>query len=104
ITMQRLIDFLILDEAFPRAIHYCLKYADISLNAILGAPIPPRTANVATQVGNLRAALAMGYVDAIVQRGLHEFIDGLQSELNAIHHTIHQAFFCLDDPEPPGAR
>ena len=38
ITVERIVDFLILDREFPRAIRYCVEEADESLHAISGSP------------------------------------------------------------------
>jgi len=95
ITPSRVIDFLLLDRFFPRAIHYCVASADESLHAISGTPLGT-FCNVAEQrVGQLRAELAYGKIDDIFSRGVHEFIDSLQDKLNFIGDGIYETFTTL---------
>ncbi len=95
ITVHRVVEFLILDTTFPRAIHFCVAHADESLHQITGS-IDRTYRNLAEQrLGRLRSELAYGDVNAIVDSGLHEFIDRLQDSLNGIDAAIFETFFPL---------
>jgi uncharacterized alpha-E superfamily protein len=97
ITVERIVEFLILDDEFPRAIRFCLAEADNSLHAISGS-VPGTFVNVAEQrLGRLRAELAFCDVKSIINQGLHEFVDSLQTQLNLIGEGISETFI---DPEP----
>jgi uncharacterized alpha-E superfamily protein len=98
ITVQRVVEFLVLDRMFPRAVQYCVVDADESLRGISGtrAGAPPRNA-AEQKLGELKTELAGLQVDDIVNQGLHQFIDSLQSRLNAIGAVIHETFF---EPHP----
>ena len=97
ITVERIVEFLVLDREFPRAIQYCLAEADNSLHAISGTA-PGNFANLAEQhLGRLRAELVFCDVKTIINQGLHEFVDGLQSQLNLIGEGITETFI---DPQP----
>ena len=39
ITPRNIVEFLVLDRDFPRAIHHCIRGADESLHAITGTPM-----------------------------------------------------------------
>ncbi len=96
ITVERIVEFLILDREFPRAIQYCLAEADNSLHAISGTH-PGTFTNLAEQhLGRMRAELAFCDVKTIINQGLHEFVDGLQSQLNLIGEGISETFI---DPQ-----
>jgi uncharacterized alpha-E superfamily protein len=95
ITPSRVVEFLILDREFPRAVLYCLTKANESLHAITGAAMggfsnPPEQA-----LGQLHAQLAYTRADEIVQRGLHEFVDNLQWRLNLVGDAVHNTFFAM---------
>lgn len=90
-----IIDFLVLDREFPRAIQYCLIRAEDSLHAISGSP-EGTFINVAEQrSGRLRAELAFMQVEDIVRIGLHEFLDSFQGKLNLLGDGISDTFFAL---------
>jgi uncharacterized alpha-E superfamily protein len=45
------------------------------------------------KLGQLRSELAYTRADEVIERGLHEFVDDLQSRLNHIGAAIHDTFF-----------
>jgi len=93
IAPEPVAEFLILDLAFPRAMHFCLIRAEESLHAITGTSgVNFRTA-VERQLGRLRAEFDYAQIGDIFEQGLHEFIDRFQSKLNLVGDTIQQAFF-----------
>jgi len=44
-------------------------------------------------IGQLRASLAYGDIEQIMKGGLHEYVDGLQRQLNAIGDAVQTLFF-----------
>jgi uncharacterized alpha-E superfamily protein len=95
ITIRRVVEFLTLDPAFPRAIRFCIDRADESLHQIVGSA-PGSYRNLAEQLlGRLRAELAYTDIDTIIHQGMHEFIDGLQNKLNGVGEAVHETFFAM---------
>jgi len=47
------------------------------------------------KLGRLKGDLAFGDVNTIINQGFHEFIDGLQSNLNGVGGAIHETFFAV---------
>src|ERR1700730_14406313 len=88
-------DFLILDREFPRAIHFCLIKSEESLLAITGGERGRFRTLAEKQLGRLRAELDYTHITEIIDRGLHEFIDGFQIQLNIVGNAIHETFFAL---------
>jgi uncharacterized alpha-E superfamily protein len=95
IEPDRVIDFLILDRDFPRAVHFCLLSAEESLHAISGTPMGMFHNHAERILGRLRSDFAFTQVEEIVAGGLHEFLDGLQDRLNLVGESIHDTFFAL---------
>ncbi|MBV9488634.1 MAG: alpha-E domain-containing protein [Verrucomicrobia bacterium] len=93
ISPARVIEFLVLDPEFPRAMHFCLRRADESLHAISGTPLGSFRNAAEQRLGQLRAELDFTRVADIMREGLHEFIDGFQIKLNAIGTAISETFF-----------
>jgi uncharacterized alpha-E superfamily protein len=95
LSVKKVVDFLILDRQFPRAVQYCLSGAEWSMREITGSqPLTYRN-SAERRLGSLKAELAYTDVEAIINRGLHQFIDDLQSKLNAIGDGIHETFFAI---------
>ena len=93
--------FLVLDRAFPRAIHFCLVRADESLHAIANTPLGTFTNLAEQRLGQLRGELAYAQIEDIIAGGLHEFLDSLQNKLNFVGEAIYETF--LAPPAPQGA-
>jgi uncharacterized alpha-E superfamily protein len=92
ITPQKVVEFLVLDRLFPRSIHYAVLEAEQSLHAITGTPLDTYRNPAEQQLGLLRAELAYATVDEIIQSGLHEYLDGLQTKLNRVGDGIYETF------------
>jgi uncharacterized alpha-E superfamily protein len=101
IAPDQITEFLVLDHEFPRSIHYCLTIANDSLHAISGTPVGMYRNSAEQRLGQLRADLAYTDIKQIIERGLHEFLDAFQTNLNLIDHCIFDTFFAL---RPVGAR
>jgi uncharacterized alpha-E superfamily protein len=95
IAPEQIINFLVLDHEFPRSIHYCLTTANDSLHAISGTPVGMYRNTAEQRLGQLRAELAYTDTQQIVERGLHEFLDGFQTKLNLVDQCIFDTFFAL---------
>lgn len=93
IMPRNVIDFLVLDREFPRAVNYCIEKADQSLHSISGTPTGT-FGNIAEQrMGQVRSELAYLRVQEVISSGLHEFFDALQTNLNKLGEAIHDTFF-----------
>lgn len=93
IDPERVAEFLVLDREFPRSIWYCLANADDSLRAISGSPGGSFQNRAEQLLGRMRARLSYERIQDIVRDGLHEFLDGLQLEMNRIGDAIFATFF-----------
>lgn len=92
LTIERIIDFLVLDNRFPRAIAYCVKTAAGSLSKV-GGPENPSN-NSAIQLANaLLNKLSAASNRSIIDGGFHEFIDSLQTDLNELGSAISETYF-----------
>lgn len=93
IAPEDLVAFLLLEPEFPRSIHYCVTVANDSLHAISGTPIGMYRNSAEQNLGQLRAELAYTDRKQIMARGLHEFLDMLQSKLNKVDQCVFETFF-----------
>jgi uncharacterized alpha-E superfamily protein len=100
ISPRGVVEFLVLDRQFPRAVQYCLLTARDSLHAISGTPLGSFRYPSEKLLGQLCSDLAFTSVEEIVAEGLHEYLDHLQSEMNAVGAGIFETFFAFKAPEP----
>jgi uncharacterized alpha-E superfamily protein len=93
ISPARLVEFLVFDNEFPRAVRYSIGRADRFLHSITGTPTGTFSCASEQRLGLLKSELDYGRVDATVAGGLHEFLDGLQVKMNRIDECIRGDFF-----------
>ena len=95
VSASSIVEFLLLDREFPRAIRHCIYEAQESLHAITGTPIRRFSNPAERTLGRLMADLDYTQTDDVIKTGLHEFIDELQARLNDVGGDIEQTFFAL---------
>jgi uncharacterized alpha-E superfamily protein len=85
---SHIVEFLVMDRDFPRAIHYCVARADSSLRAITGSSPGVFRYTSERLMGLLRADLDFTPVSQILNSGLHGYLDALQIKINEIDNAI----------------
>lgn len=93
IAPDRIVEFLLFDHEFPRALRYCVGRADRSLHTITGTPHDSFSCASEQLLGRLHAELDFARVETILSSGLHEFCDSLQIKMNTIDECINTDFF-----------
>jgi len=93
ITPLHVVNFLMLDKEFPRAVLHCLTRANESLHAISGTDVEGFSNLPEQRLGQLRAEFAFTSASDIIGRGLHVFIDDFQMRLNLVGESIRTTFF-----------
>ncbi|MBI4621778.1 MAG: alpha-E domain-containing protein [Verrucomicrobia bacterium] len=101
ISPKGVVEFLLLDRDFPRAVHFCVLAARDSLHAISGTPLGTFRFAPERLLGQLCSDLSYASVDQIVNEGLHEYVDALQSKMNQIGAGIHETFFAFRTLQAP---
>ncbi len=92
LTIERIIDFLVLDTRFPRSVHYCVRTATGSLTRV-GGPKDPTENLALRQAQAVLDKLSAANHRSIIDGGLHEFIDDLQVDLNNLGAAISETYF-----------
>lgn len=103
ILPDRVVEFLLLDREFPRAVLYCLKTADDALHAITGTPGGMYECQVERRLGLLCSEVGYSDVHEIIDAGLHDYVDSLQTKLNGIGDSIYDTFFSMKAVQPTRA-
>jgi uncharacterized alpha-E superfamily protein len=97
---EGIVQFLLLDPEFPRAIRFCLNSARESLHAISGTPLETFRNPAERYLGQLCSVLAYANIEEVMKRGLHEYLDDLQTQMNHVSQGISETFFARRKPEP----
>ncbi|MDX1951605.1 MAG: alpha-E domain-containing protein [Verrucomicrobiota bacterium] len=100
ITPRGVVDYLLLNRLFPRAIHSCLITARESLHAISGTAIGMFKNVPEKLLGQLCSELSYASVDDVIASGLHEYLDQLQIKINHLGTGIHETFFAVKNARP----
>jgi uncharacterized alpha-E superfamily protein len=95
LTPDDIVEFLLLDSNFPRAVRHCLRKAADSLRAITGTPVGSFANQAERWMGHTCAELDYAHVEHFIGRGLHESLDALQSKLNQIDDGVYETFFAM---------
>ncbi len=95
LTSMGIIEFMIFDKRFPRSIFSCLLGVEDSLT-VLADPNSDRLNPVQRKLGLIKSQLEYSDINEIIQGGLHEYLDGLQSDLNQLSATLFDTFFSVD--------
>jgi uncharacterized alpha-E superfamily protein len=103
---DKVVEFLILNEFFPRSIRFCAGALDIALRRISGCQEERFTNQAEKLSGRLVAELNYSALEDIKTVGMHKYMDELQIKLNAIGEAIFQTYLFsppLPEPEPEPA-
>lgn len=100
VSIHRIVEFLVLDQAFPRSVRFCVEEAEISLRAIGNGGVKrnlDREFRNAAEVSidRLKQDLINAEIQQIINNGLHEFIDHLQIRLNEIGQHVYEHFLAI---------
>ena len=89
--------FLLLDPIFPRSVRFCLQQINDTLQQIQLKPQSGPPDDLECLRGQVLAKWSYVRIDALIERGLHEAIDQLQTDLNQLHQLIHNRYFITTD-------
>ena len=93
INPKSVCEFLIFDRQFPRAIRYCLTSTETSLYAITGNLAGTVSNAAERRLGRLRADLDYADIEEVFEKGMHEYLDRLQTKLNEVGNALSTIFF-----------
>jgi uncharacterized alpha-E superfamily protein len=89
---DKVVEFLILNELFPRSIRFCVGALDVALRRISGTQEERFTNQAEKLSGRLVAELNYSALEDIKTVGMHTYMDELQIKLNAIGEAIFQTY------------
>ena len=94
---ESIIEFLIKDRNFPRAICFSIKKAEYSLYRIGGVRPQDSYSNLAEKaISQLKHEIDFTETDEIVKGGLHKYLNTFQTKNNEIDSEIFKVYFDLE--------
>lgn len=91
LTLERAVDYLLRDQAFPRSILFSVLEASAALDRIPRAP-GEHEIQAERLLDGLRVHLEETEPKATIAKGLHEYLDDIQLRLSEIHSAIQDTF------------
>ena len=92
IDAKGVFEFLIFERDFPRSVAYCIEAVDMALHRISGSPRGTFVNEAERRSGRLLAELNYELSDEVLSSGLHQYLDSLQKQFNAIGDAIFESF------------
>jgi uncharacterized alpha-E superfamily protein len=92
-TPARVAGFMLLNNAFPRSVHHCVREVGRLLGEVKSHHGLRNGNDAAEELDRLQAVLGTFDIAAILRRGLHEFLDSIQRQLMAVTRELSIAFF-----------
>jgi uncharacterized alpha-E superfamily protein len=96
LNLERVVDYLVRDEVFPRSILFSITEAEQCLGQITANAAHLKDNQPARLIRELRAELEMIDVPAVIADGLHEFLDDIQAKISVIHASLQATFVEYD--------
>jgi len=96
LNLERVVDYLLRDEVFPRSILFSIAEAEQCLGQVTANAIHLEDNQPARLIREMRAELEMIDVPAVIADGLHEFLDDIQTKISEIHEALQATFVDYD--------
>jgi len=96
----KVLEYLLLKEEFPRSVACCVTEVHRALLTLSGHDRFDDIPEHIRLAGRLRADLAYTKIEEIIEAGLHDYIDDLQTRLIEIGKAIFEAYVLYADLTP----
>ncbi len=96
LNLERVVDYLLRDEVFPRSILFSIAEAEQCLGQVTANAVHLEDNQPARLIREMRAELEMIDVPAVIADGLHEFLDDIQTKISDIHEALQATFVDYD--------
>lgn len=91
--VEKIVSFFMFHRTFPRSIYSCITGADSSLSEIERTSDSQYPGQAKQRIAALRHRLENTNVKEVIAGGMHQFIDRLQVEINAVGESLGQDYF-----------
>jgi uncharacterized alpha-E superfamily protein len=98
IEERKVLEFILLNQQFPRSIRFCTHALDISLRKISGATEETYSNDAEKLTGRLHSELSYNGIDDIISHGVSATMDNIQLQLNNIGEAIYRKYMYFETP------
>jgi uncharacterized alpha-E superfamily protein len=84
------LEFLLLNQEFPRSVLYCLQLVERLLGSLAGTT---QQTSVERSIGRVRARAEFCDISIIIDGGLDQFLEDLQKEIYDVSEEVEEHFF-----------
>lgn len=92
---KKVVDLLIFSRTFPRSVRYCVSRVEQCLHSISGTLSGDFSDQAERITGQIMGRLNYGMVDEFLAAGLHEALDDLQKQFNAIGEGVFESYVLM---------
>ncbi len=92
---RKVVDLLIFSRTFPRSVRYCMTRVEQCLHSISGTIMGDYSDQAECTTGQIMGRLNYGVVDEFLSAGLHEALDGLQTQFNIIGDAVFESYVLM---------
>ncbi len=92
LTPEQILEFLLLDKAFPHALRFSIDSLQSALEAIQGESGKLRAEPLRRRAGRLQATLSYSSVEEILDGDVLAYLAHIKTECRAIHETIYELY------------
>lgn len=85
--------FMLFSDSFPRSISLCMRQVDWYLTQLRSRYNLKGGSDALEALDEVRAALQESSAETVVRKGLHEFVDWLQTRFNQVSMELSKSFF-----------
>ncbi|MBC7542962.1 MAG: alpha-E domain-containing protein [Candidatus Sericytochromatia bacterium] len=96
----KVVDFLLLNDRFPRSVHFCARSLRTVINRLSARPDGPESREPERLIGQLAADLDFVSLEEVYDIGLSTFLDEVVARLDRIGAAIARTYFRQGDPSP----
>lgn len=97
VEMEGVAKFLLFNKKFPRSVVHCIERVDDCLHHISGRSRGTYGDPAERRSGRLLGELAYGSLEEVVEMGLHQYLDDLQTRINDVGEGVFDTYVLLPD-------
>lgn len=92
IVPWKVAEFLLMSDSFPRSVRYCVEQCDHFMHRIADIPAGDYRTPGERRFGRFVQNLRFAAIEEIMNGGLHEYLTGVQAELEAVGSLVYESF------------
>lgn len=94
VRTERIIEFLLFDQEFPRSLRFCIDTMLVSLHALSDATGRSRNSRLYRLAGRLQSNLSFDELSDI--QNLNKYIDNIKHQIYLIHDTLYDTYISYE--------